>query len=166
MGPSCGSICVSSENYQYTYFRTTPSTYLGPTTPITWPLTTDSPTTTKKLGLQWQYEYFTSPLLKLLSVKVIVKPPPPKKPTNEIVPSVTATNSKPSGAPISIPLWYVDAPPAGAFLLPKYEFILVIPGAGHKSEPSSSKSIIWELLLVVFWGIKSIEIRMVKIIMI
>ena len=52
--------------------------------------------------------------------------------------------------PISIPLWNVDAPPVGAFLLPKYEFIFVTPGAGHKSEPSSSKSIILELLVIIF----------------
>ena len=83
--------------------------------------------------MQWQYEYFISPYVSSLAVNVIVKPPPPKKPTNEITPSVTAINSKPSGAPISIPLWNVDAPPVGAFLLPKYEFILVIPGAGQRS---------------------------------
>ena len=49
----------------------------------------------------------------------MVYPPPPRKPINVIVPFVTATNLLPSGAPISIPLWKVEAPFVGAFLLPK-----------------------------------------------
>ena len=49
----------------------------------------------------------------------MVKPPPPKKPTNEIVPLVTAIKSKPSGAPISIPLWNVDEPPRRGFSFAK-----------------------------------------------
>ena len=72
-----------------------------------------------KLGLEWQEEYFISPLDLLESVNVMVKPPPPKKPTNEIVPLVTAIKSKPSGAPISIPLWKVDAPPRRGFSFAK-----------------------------------------------
>ena len=42
---------------------------------------------------------------------------------------------------MSTPLWYVEAPDVGAFLFPKYEFILVYPGVGHK-KPSEFKSII------------------------
>ena len=65
-----------------------------------------------------------SPFSLFSSVKVTVYPPPPKNPTKVIVPSVTATYELPWGAPISTPLWNVDAPEVGAFLLPKYELIL------------------------------------------
>ena len=57
-----------------------------------------------------------------------------------MIPSVHATNSKFSGAPISIPLWKVEAPFVGATLFPKYELILDIPGAGHKGLPFSTNS--------------------------
>ena len=42
---------------------------------------------------------------------------------NVISPSATAIRLVPGGAGISIPLWYVDAPPVGAERLPKYELI-------------------------------------------
>ena len=48
----------------------------------------------------------------------MVYPPPPKNPVNVMVPFVTAINSFPSYAPMSIPLWYVDAPLVGATLFP------------------------------------------------
>lgn len=67
----------------------------------------------------------------------MVNPPPPKKPANVITPFVTATYELPCGAPISIPLWYVEAPEVGAFLFPKYEFILKYPGAGQSMSPVS-----------------------------
>ncbi len=54
-----------------------------------------------------------------ISVNVIVYPPPPKKDAKVIIPSEQATNSNPSGAPISMPLWKVEAPEVGAILFPK-----------------------------------------------
>lgn len=163
MGSSCGTICVFTGYYPYIYYRGTPSTYLGPTFPIIWPFVILSPTFTIKLGLEWQYENLISPLEVLFAVKVMVKPPPPKKPTNEIVPSATAINSNPSGAPISTPLWNVDAPPVGAFLLPKYEFIFEIPGAGQSRPVVKVAS---EFVVEAeFTGMKNIEINIVKIIM-
>lgn len=58
-------------------------------------------------------------LKALESVIVMVYPPPPRKAAKEIIPFVHATNSNPSGAPISKPLWKVDAPVVGAILFPK-----------------------------------------------
>ena len=50
---------------------------------------------------------------------------------NVISPSHTAIKFVPSGAPISTPLWKVDAPVVGATLFPKLQFIFVYPGVGH-----------------------------------
>ena len=58
-------------------------------------------------------------------VRVIVYPPPPKKPVNVICPSYDAIKAVPSGAGISTPLWYVDAPDVGTSRFPKYYEILV-----------------------------------------
>lgn len=46
-----------------------------------------------------------------------------------------AINFVPSGAGISIPLWYVEAPWVGDERFPKYELILVYPGIGHLYVP-------------------------------
>ena len=89
-------------------------------------------------------------------------PPPPKKAAKVIVPSVQATNSKPSGAPISIPLWNVDAPLVGAVLFPKYELILEIPGAGHKSSPLSIKLTNFGWFVLEYVGTKNTQIKIVK----
>lgn len=64
-------------------------------------------------------------------VNVIVYPPPPRKPVNVIFPSYDAIKTVPSGAGISIPLWYVEAPDVGAVRFPKYDEILVYPGMGQ-----------------------------------
>lgn len=47
----------------------------------------------------------------------------------------------PSGAGISIPVWYVAAPRVGALRFPKYELILVYPGIGHIYSLEVSKKI-------------------------
>lgn len=111
----------------YMCFRTTPYTYLGPTVPITWPWIIWSPFETIKFGETWQYE-----ILRFSDVVIVmVYPPPPRKPTNVICPSHDAIRVVPSGAGISIPLWYVEAPEVGAVRFPKYDEILVYPGTGH-----------------------------------
>ena len=79
------------------------------------------------MGDTWQYEI----LRPSEFVKVIVYPPPPKKPINVIWPLHVAINCVPSGAGISTPLWYVEAPLVGAVLFPKYDEITVWPGIGH-----------------------------------
>ena len=102
-------------------------TFLGPTWPITCPCFISCPTSTIKLGSQWQYD-----TLKLSNESVMVYPPAPKNCLNVIIPSWTAINFVPGGAGISIPEWELDAPEVGETLFPNGEVILWNPGNGQK----------------------------------
>lgn len=64
-------------------------------------------------------------------VRVIVYPPPPRKPVKVISPLHVAIKFVPSGAGISTPLWKVEAPDVGAFLFPNGDEIYVYPGIGQ-----------------------------------
>ena len=73
---------------------------------------------TIKLGETWQYETFI-----LLFSTTIVYPPPAPQPENVTMPEQIDKIFVPSGAGISIPEWYVEAPEVVEVLCPKYELI-------------------------------------------
>lgn len=89
-----------------------------------------SPTLTIKFGDTWQYEK------EKFSLSImIVQPFAPLNPVNETTPEEAEKIVVPSGAAMSIPEWFVDAPVVGDFLGPKEQVMVWKPGTGHiKSE--------------------------------
>ena len=67
----------------------------------------------------------------MLSIE-IVNPPAPLNPVKITFPDKTEYIFVPSGTPISIPEWLLDAPVVGDILFPNGDVILWYPGTGQK----------------------------------